>query len=117
VTDAETDIRFDPVHKPGVSNLLAILAAVTDRSVDDVVASLAGQGYGSLKTAVADGVADFAGDFRTRTRELLDDPAELDRILAAGAERAREVASRTVAVAYERVGFLAARAPAALAGR
>jgi tryptophanyl-tRNA synthetase len=108
VTDTGSDIRFDPVEKPGVSNLLNILGAVTDRSVDDVVKEFDGQGYGALKVAVADAVVAFVEPFAARTRELLADPAALDRVLAMGASRARSVAGETVAQVYERVGFLAA---------
>ena len=106
VTDAETEIRYDPATKPGVSNLLTILSAVTGRSIDDVTADVAGKGYGTLKAAVADAVVAFAEPFAKRTRELLNDPAELDRILATGAERASEVATATVTEVYDRVGFL-----------
>jgi tryptophanyl-tRNA synthetase len=106
VTDAGTEIRYDPDTKPGVSNLLTILGAVTDRHVDDVAGDFAGQGYGALKSATAEAVAAFAEPFAKKTAELLDDPAELDRLLAAGAERAREVAAGTLETAYERVGFL-----------
>ena len=107
VTDTETEIRYDPAAKPGVSNLLTILAAVTDRTPEAAAADFGGQGYGALKASVADAVVAFTEPIAKRTRELLDDPAELDRILAAGAAHADEVASRTVADAYERVGFLA----------
>jgi tryptophanyl-tRNA synthetase len=107
VTDTETEVRYDPAAKPGVSNLLTILAATSGRSIDEAVASLAGQGYGALKAAVAEAVIDFATPFAARTRELLDDEAELDRILAEGAARAQSVAGPTVATAFERVGFLA----------
>ncbi len=106
VTDAGTDIRFAPDEKPGVSNLLTILAAVTDSDVHDVASDFAGQGYGALKTAVADAVVAFAEPFAKRTYALLDDPAELDRILATGSLRARAVASVTLAEAYDHVGFL-----------
>jgi tryptophanyl-tRNA synthetase len=107
VTDAETEIRFDPVNKPGVSNLLSIYAAFTDQTVDEVLAGLAGtQGYGALKMAVADAVVAFTEPFAARTRELLGEPAELDKILAAGAERANAVAAETLRIAYDRVGFL-----------
>jgi tryptophanyl-tRNA synthetase len=106
VTDTETEVRYDPVAKPGVSNLLSVLAAVTDRQVDTVLSDFAGQGYGALKTATADAVVAFAEPFAKRTAALLDDPAELDRILAVGAERASAVAEATLLTAYERVGFL-----------
>ncbi len=108
VTDADGEIRYDPESKPGLSNLLAIRAAFTDTSAEAVAKEFAGQGYGTLKNAVAEAVIDFAQPFAARTRELLDDPAELDRILARGAERARALASVTVADAYAKVGFLPA---------
>jgi len=106
VTDTETEIRFDPEAKPGVSNLLSILAAFTDQTAEEAAAEFSGQGYGALKNAVADAVASFAEPFAKRTKELLDDRTELDRILARGAQRANEVAATTVTTAYERVGFL-----------
>jgi len=106
VTDTGTSVQFDPQAKPGVSNLLTILAALTDRPVPDVASDFDAQGYGALKSAVADATVAFAEPFAKRTNDLLADPAELDRILADGAERARAVASGTLATAYDRVGFL-----------
>ena len=108
VTDTGNEIRFDPAQKPGVSNLLTIYAEVTDRPIEQAVDDFAGQGYGQLKVAVAEAVVAFCEPFARRTAELLDDPAELDRVLLAGAQRAREVASATVETVYDRVGFLAA---------
>ncbi|HET6818483.1 MAG TPA: tryptophan--tRNA ligase [Mycobacteriales bacterium] len=109
VTDTETEIRFDPQQKPGVSNLLTILAALTDRSVADVVPDYAGKGYGALKGDVADAFTEFATPYRERTQRWLDDSAALDDVLAAGAARARKVAAEMLAQAYEAVGFLPAR--------
>jgi tryptophanyl-tRNA synthetase len=106
VTDAGTSISYDPQGSPGVANLLTILAAVTDRPLTAVVDEFTGRQYGALKVATADAVCAFVEPFQARTRELLDDPAELDRLLAVGAQRADEVASATVADVYERVGFL-----------
>jgi tryptophanyl-tRNA synthetase len=108
VTDTDGEIRYDPEHKPGLSNLLAIHAAFTDAGLDSVAKEFSGQGYGALKNAVAESVIAFAQPFAARSRELLDDPAELDRILAKGAERARALASVTAADAYAKVGFLPA---------
>jgi tryptophanyl-tRNA synthetase len=106
VTDTETEIRYDPDNKPGVSNLLVILSAVTDTPVPKLESDFAGQGYGALKNAVADAVVAFAEPFAKRLNELLADPGEIDRILARGAERARPVAARTVKDVYEKVGFV-----------
>lgn len=108
VTDTDTDIRYDPDTKPGVSNLLVIQSVLTGASVETVADGFAGYGYGALKKAVAEAVIDAVEPFQATMRELLSDPAELDRILAAGAERARAVAAQTMSRVRERVGLLAA---------
>jgi tryptophanyl-tRNA synthetase len=109
VTDTDTEIRFDPQTKPGVSNLLAILAALTDRNVDDIVPEYAGKGYGALKSDVADAFTAFASPFRERTHKWLDDERALEDVLAAGATRARKVAGETLERAYDALGLLPAR--------
>jgi tryptophanyl-tRNA synthetase len=106
VTDTETEVRYDPEGKPGVSNLLAILAAVTDSDVASVADKFVGRGYGDLKSEVADAVVAFALPFAERTKELLADPAALDAILADGAARAAKVADVTLTDVYNKVGFL-----------
>jgi tryptophanyl-tRNA synthetase len=112
VTDSETPgagaspVRFDEEAKPGVSNLLTIYSALTGERVEALVDKYAGRGYGDLKGDLAEVVVEFVTPFRARTFELLDDRAELERVLRAGAERANEVASRTLADVYERVGFV-----------
>ena len=106
VTDSEREIRFDPENKPGVSNLLSIQSAVTGTAVDALVAGYEGRGYGDLKSETAEAVIDYVTPIKTRVDELLADPAELQAILATGAERAREVAGSTLARVYERLGFL-----------
>jgi tryptophanyl-tRNA synthetase len=107
VTDTGREVVFDPETKPGVSNLLTIHSALSGTSVPDLEQRFAGSGYGDLKKEVAEVVTDALEPIRARTQELLDDQAELERVLAQGAARAREVAGRTVADAYEKVGFLA----------
>ena len=92
VTDSDTEIRYDPATKPGVSNLLQILAAVTDRDVATVADGFAGQGYGALKGAVAEAVVEFIRPLQERYAELERDPGEVARILEVGAERAEELA-------------------------
>jgi tryptophanyl-tRNA synthetase len=106
VTDSGTEIRFDVDEKPGVSNLITIYSALTGRTVDDLVKAYDGRGYGDLKKDLAEVVVDVVTPFRDRTFELLDDRAELDATLRRGAERAREVAARTLADVYDRVGFV-----------
>ncbi|GHG48998.1 tryptophan--tRNA ligase [Sinomonas cellulolyticus] len=113
VTDTETEIRFDRENKPGVSNLLSILSTVTGRSIPELEAAYEGKMYGHLKVDVAEAVVDTLAPIKARAEELLADTAELDRLLAQGAAKAREIASQTLAEVYERVGFLPALAPAA----
>lgn len=106
VTDSEGSVRYDRAAKPGVSNLLTIYAALTGRPIPTIEDEYAGRGYGDFKRGLADVlVAEFA-PVRERTLALLDDPAELDRLLAANAGRAAEVADRTLADVYDRVGLL-----------
>ena len=109
VTDSGSEVRFDPADKPGISNLLLIYSALTDRPVGEIEAEFEGQQYGHFKVALGDLVADFVDTFGSRTHELLDDKAELDRVLADGAARAREVAATTLATVYDRSGFVPAR--------
>ena len=106
VTDAETEIRFDREAKPGVSNLLTIYSAITGQSVESLVAAYQGKMYGHLKVDLAEVVAERLTPIRDRANELLDDPAELDRLLALGADKAREIASVTLRDVYAKVGFL-----------
>jgi tryptophanyl-tRNA synthetase len=106
VTDAETEIRFDRDAKPGVSNLLTIYSSITGQSVEEIVAAYQGKMYGHLKVDLAEVVAERLTPIRDRARELLNDPAELDRLLAHGADKAREIASATLRDVYAKVGFL-----------
>lgn len=108
VTDADGEIRYDRESKPGVSNLLTIFSVLSGRGIDEIVAEHAGQGYGALKTGLAEVVEERFAPVRSRTEELLADPAELDRLLARGAERANEVASATLARVYDAIGLLRA---------
>jgi tryptophanyl-tRNA synthetase len=117
VTDSGRQIEFDEQSKAGVSNLLTILSTLTGTPIPVLVEDFRGRGYGDLKSAVVDAVTAFVTPFRDRTLQLLDERNELESILAAGAERARDVASRTLADVYRKVGLLPARSsPASVAG-
>jgi tryptophanyl-tRNA synthetase len=109
VTDTEREVRFDPEAKPGVSNLLAIHSALSGTSIETLQKDYSGKGYGDLKGDLADVVAAALTPFRDRTLAYLDDPKALDDVLADGADKARVVASGTLAEVYDRVGFLRAR--------
>ena len=116
VTDSETEVRYDLAAKPGVSNLLELLHVVTERPIAELETEFGDGGYGPLKVAVGEAVAEYLTPIRERYHELRADQAELERILARGAERAREVAAARLAVAIARTGLLprGARRPAGL---
>jgi len=106
VTDSDREIRFDPEAKPGVSNLLTIQSAITGTEIDKLVETYADRGYGDLKKDTADAVVEFVTPIKSRVDELLADPAELEGVLAAGAQRAKAVSANTVKRVYDRIGFL-----------
>jgi tryptophanyl-tRNA synthetase len=106
VTDSGSEVRFDPEGKPGISNLLTIFSVLSGRTIDDLEKEYDGRGYGAFKGDLADVLVEFVTPFRDRTNELLGDRAELEGILRRGTERAREVARRTLADVYDRVGLL-----------
>ncbi len=107
VTDTEREIRYDEQAKPGISNLLTLLGVLTDTSVPDLEKAYAGKGYGDLKGDLADAFVAFVIPLQDQVNSYLADSAELDRVLAQGADKARRVADATVATVYDRVGFLA----------
>ncbi|MFY0670834.1 MAG: tryptophan--tRNA ligase [Aquiluna sp.] len=109
VTDTDGEIRFDREAKPGVSNLLGIFSAVTGKSMESIETEFAGKGYGDLKGAVADAVVALTEPMQARTKELLSDSVELDRLLALGAEKASEIAEQTLADVYQKLGFIPRR--------
>ncbi len=105
VTDSGTDVRYDPDEKPGISNLIELLTVVTGNTIQDVEARYDGSGYGRFKSDLADAIVEVLEPIQVRYRELRDDPAELMRLLAVGAEKARAVSAPTLAAMYERLGF------------
>ncbi|WP_425560616.1 tryptophan--tRNA ligase [Luedemannella helvata] len=107
VTDTGREIIYAPAEKPGISNLLTIYSALSGRTMEDLVAAYDGKGYGDLKKDLAEVVAEFVAPIQEATRGYLADPAQLDKQLAIGAEKARAVAAQTLRTVYERVGFLA----------
>ncbi|MBC7443491.1 MAG: tryptophan--tRNA ligase [Ramlibacter sp.] len=109
VTDADGGVVFDRQNKPGVSNLLTIYSVLAARTIQSIEDEYAGRGYGDLKKGLAEVVTGTFGPIRSRVLELLDDPAELDRLLALNADRAATVANATLARAFDRVGLLPRR--------
>ena len=105
VTDSEADIRFDPVNKPGVSNLLSIIAALTGQSVEEAAAELQGQGYGKLKDRVSECVIETLTPLQSEHRRLMADKAYLQGVLKENAEIANRMALRTLRKVQRKIGF------------
>ncbi len=108
VTDSGSEIRADEQAKPGITNLLRIYSALTGESVASLEQRYAGAGYGTFKKDLAEVVVSAFAPVRERTEKMLADEAQLDRLLAHGAARARQVAGPTMAAVRDRMGFLAA---------
>lgn len=105
VTDSDGHIQFDPVNKPGVSNLLAIYTTFTGKTLPEAEAEFEGKGYGHLKTAVADAVIEELTPVQNEFKRLVSDEAYIRRIMEDGAEQARIAAAATLAKAYHAMGF------------
>ena len=106
VTDPGSEVRADAEAKPGVTNLLRIYSALSGEPVATLEAKYQGSGYGGFKKDLAELVVASFAPIREQTGRFLADEAELDRLLAAGASRAREVAGETMATVRDRIGLL-----------
>jgi tryptophanyl-tRNA synthetase len=106
VTDSGREVRRGP-GKEGIENLISIMSVATGEAPDAIETSYDGRGYGDFKTAVAEAVIELVSPIQARYRELRSDPAELQRLLQVGAEKARAVSAPTLALMYERMGFVA----------
>ena len=105
VTDSETEIRYDPENKPGVSNLLSIISALSDETPEAVAASLDGQGYGALKTRAADCVIAALEPLQAEFKRLIADKEYLMKVLSTNSERAAALALRTLRKVQKKIGF------------
>jgi tryptophanyl-tRNA synthetase len=106
VTDSGREIAYDPEAKPGVSNLIEILAVASGRGIPEVESSYDGRGYGDLKGDVAEAVVELVRPVQERYAELRADEDELRRLLEVGADKAREVSAPTLRRMYEQMGFV-----------
>ena len=105
VTDSGREITHDAKTKPGISNLIEIMAVATGQSISDIESRYEGQGYGQFKLDVGEAVVELLAPFQARYRELRSDDAELRRMLAKGAHKAAAAAKPTLDLMYERMGF------------
>ncbi|KGA11862.1 MAG: tryptophanyl-tRNA synthetase [actinobacterium acAcidi] len=104
VTDSDGEVRFDRAEKPGVSNLIEILAACTSCTPQQVASEYTQ--YGPLKADTGEAVVEILAPIQHRYHELMGDKAELSRLLRTGAEKARAVASATLERTYSNIGML-----------
>ena len=107
VTDCETEVRYDPAAKPGISNLMTVYCAATGKTLDEAAEAFRDQGYGVFKPAVGEAVVELLRPIREKTEELLKDKAYLEGIYKEGAERAQYLAMKTLRKVYKKVGFVA----------
>ena len=109
VTDSDTQrcVRYDPEHKPGVSNLMSIYSAVTGKNYEEIEREFDGQGYGAFKPAVGEAVVETLRPVREEAERILADKAYLESVYKAGAEKAGYVANKTLRKVYKKVGFVA----------
>jgi tryptophanyl-tRNA synthetase len=106
VTDTGKEIVFDETNKPGVSNLLTIYTALSGKTISDAENEFAGKGYGDFKGAVADVVVEFLKPIQSKANDLLNDPAYLNKMLKLGADKANEVAEKTLKSVYDAIGIV-----------
>ena len=105
VADSGREVRHDLGTKPGISNLIELTTVATGETIAQVEARFEGEGYGTFKDAVGDALVELLVPIQERFHALRADPAELDRLLELGAEKAREASAPTLDAMYERMGF------------
>ncbi len=106
VTDSENKVKFDPEKKPGVSNLMQIYSAITNKSMTDIEKEFEGSGYGDFKMSVANAVVEKLKPVQQRYKELLENKEYLEKIYKKGAEDARKIASKTLEDVKNKIGIL-----------
>lgn len=105
VTDSDTEVRYDTEAKPGISNLMDILSAVTGKSLDDIQAEFAGKGYGDFKVAVGEAVADELAPLQAEYERLLKDKAYIEGCIKQNDEKAAYFANKTLRKVMKKVGL------------
>jgi tryptophanyl-tRNA synthetase len=105
VTDSGTDVRYDTEEKPGISNLIELMTVATGDSIGEVESRYDGAGYGRFKEDVAEAIVELLDPIQKRYEEIRSDTAELQRLLALGADKARADSAPTLELMYERMGF------------
>ena len=106
VTDSETCVRYDPVNKKGISNLMQIYSVATGKTFEQIENEFVGKGYGDFKTTVGESVVEMLRPIREEATRLISDKAYLESIYKDGAQRAEYAANKTLRKVYKKVGFV-----------
>lgn len=106
VTDSENIVRFDPENKPGISNLMCIYGAITGKNEKEIEEEFSGLGYGAFKTAVGEKVVEKLKPVQEKYKKLLENPKYLEEIYTRGAEKAKELAAKTLEEVKNKIGIL-----------
>ena len=106
VTDSDSVVAFDPVNKAGVSNLLTIMSAYSGTTIPNLEKSFEGRMYGDLKKETAAAVLSFVEPLQAKVDSYMTDPAELENLMRKSSTRAREIAAKTLADVYDKLGFV-----------
>ena len=106
VTDSETDVRFDPEKKPGISNLMQIYSVCTGKDFAKIESEFQGKGYGAFKPLVGEAVVELLRPIREESLKLLTDKAYLEDVFKNGAEKASYTANKTLRKVYKKIGFI-----------
>ncbi len=107
ITDCDAEVRFDPEHKKGISNLMTIYSAATGKTFPEIEAEFSGRGYGDFKKTVGEAVVELLRPIREEATRILADKAYLQSVMRDGAEKASYVAEKTLRKVYKKVGFVA----------
>lgn len=106
VTDSGAEVKYDEINKPGISNLMNIYASITGKTHEEIEQDFAGKGYGDFKKAVGEAVVESLKPIQKRHNELMNNKDILNEMMRTGAERASNLAYKTIAKAYRKVGFM-----------
>ncbi len=106
VTDSENIVKFNPETKPGVSNLMQIYASITNKTMEEIEKEFEGSGYGNFKIKVAETVIEVLKPIQEKYKLLLNDKEYLEKIYLNGANKARELASKTLNEVKDKIGIL-----------
>ena len=106
VTDSENKVRFDPGNKPGVSNLMQIYSAITNKTMDEIEKEFDGKGYGDFKQAVANSVVEKLKPVQEKYKELMENKKYLESIYTRGAENAKRIAEKTLREVKDKIGII-----------